>query len=135
MFEIIQLATRRLAKECGGRKGKPAIPAFTKFERKEKGHWIRLRADGTFMGHNDEGYYEIRWLKQAYSVGKWFILDPWGELCHENPNDNPEDMNATGKNGRGGWKVNMGVAPAPELIKVLTASEVRCYAKPVNPKP
>ena len=120
-----------LAKECGGSKGKPAIPAFTKFGRKEKGKWIRLRADGKFMEKSDEGYYEIKW---QVVYGDWEMLDQDGYWCHENPNKNPEDMSDTGKDGTGGWKTHgtYADAPAPEFIKP-TAEEVRCYAKPVNP--
>ena len=123
-----------LAKECGGMKGKPAIPAFTKFGKKEEGWWIRLREDLEFMEKSDEGYYAIKW---DGDFGKWVMCDQDGYRCHKNPNKNPEDMNDTGKDGKAGWRIfdGYGDAPAPELIKELTASEVRCYAKPVNPKP
>ena len=123
-----------LAKKCGGSSGKygskkrPAIPALTKFWRKEKGWWIRLRADLTFMEKIDEGYYEIKWDGE---YGCWKMLDQDGDCCHKNPNKNPEDM--SGKDGKGGWRIgSRGVAPAPKFIKPTTEA-VRCYAKPVNP--
>ena len=120
------MQTRKLRRQCGGSRGKPAIPAGTIFGKEEKqGLWIRLGKDGKFLKKGDEGYYEIQW---DGGWSRWWMLGQDGKLCHRNPNNNPEDMNDTGKDGKAGWKTYTmhGDAPAPEF---MPAEEVvRCVA-------